>query len=420
MIKIHPKKLAGSVRIVESKSVAHRAIICAALADSKSYITPVSRSSDLLATIGAVNSLGARTKFVGEALEVEPIAKCPTWPVVVDCCESASTLRFLLPVVGALGVSALFIAGKSLEQRPILSYLECLAKAGLQIKGSNFPIEVSGRMHPGRFVVPGDISSQFISGLLLALPLLGQGSEVVLSTLLESQPYVDLTLKVASEFGATIQKTKTGWKLPEFAGYKGREFEVEGDWSNAAFFACASALGSKIELLNLDECSVQADRSCLDFLLRFGAESEFRNGRLFVKNSNLRGSSLDLRHSPDLLPMLAVVGAFAQGKTVISGVARARLKESDRVNAMCENLQALGSIVFQRPDGLIIQGRRTLGGGKVCGFGDHRIVMAMAMAATVCEQDVLISDAESVLKSYPGFWEEYRKLGGVYDGINVG
>ena len=417
-IRIQKSRLCGTVSMPPSKSAAHRAIICAALAKGKSIISPVDLSNDIKATIECMKKLGADIEFDGKNLMVDGTNTFCNKKVCLDCGESGSTLRFLIPVCAAGGVNVEFIGHGKLPERPIGIYLECLPEKGVEcITQGGLPLEIFGQLQSGVYRVKGNISSEFITGLLLALPLLNTNSEIILTTDLQSSSYIDMTTDIMKNFGVYIERTETGWKISGGQSYKPQCFTVEGDWSQAAFFMTAAALDGKITINNLDINSRQGDKECIEIYKKFGAVITENNGNITIENNILKGIEINANNIPDMVPALAVTAALAEGVTVIKGAERLRIKECDRLAAMADGLSKLGAVVEETKDGFIITGVKSLHGGEVKGYNDHRIVMSLAVAATQADGDVIISDMESINKSYPGFFEDYRKLGGVADVI---
>ncbi|MDU7338171.1 MAG: 3-phosphoshikimate 1-carboxyvinyltransferase [Clostridium sp.] len=409
---VAPSRLCGSVTAPPSKSLAHRAILCAALARGISRITHVADSEDMRATIGALEILGVQVQREGDIILIDSSGK---WEdeAEIDCLESGSTLRFLIPILAALGISAKLTGQGRLPYRPLNTYLECLPSHGAILNThGGLPLEIDGGLIPGEYELPGNISSQFITGLLLALPLLPGDSCIRLTTPLESAGYIDLTLSVLHDFGINIRTVEGGWEVPGWQQYQPRDYTVEGDWSQAAFFLAAGALGGEISIHGLRRDSAQGDRESAALFQRFGAQVEWQGEALTVSGAPLSGIPIDATQIPDLVPVLAATAALAEGRTVITGAARLRLKESDRLEAMTEALAKLGARITQQPDGLIIDGVPQLSPGTADGCNDHRIVMALAIAALQGSNPTIITDANSVAKSYPNFFEEYNRLGG--------
>lgn len=413
-VRILPSALRGRLCVPVSKSAAHRAVICAALAGG----------GDPLPTGETVSEDVAATKSAAAAL-----LSADGRPVRLDCGESGSTLRFLIPLAAALGATATFTGRGRLPQRPLGVYLDCLPKhgvtcetAGGRIPAGSLPLSVRGQLAPGRFELPGDVSSQFITGLLLALPLLGGGSEIVLTTPLESAPYVDMTAETMRAYGVRVRRTRTGWEIGGGQAYRPNPgYRAERDWSQAAFFLAAGMLGGDVELGGMNPSSAQGDRECVDIFRRFGAKIEWKDGLLRAQaGPGADGPTsvfIDASQIPDLVPVLAAAASVLPGRAVsILNAERLRLKESDRLAAMADGLAALGGDVRQTPGGLEIRGVGRLRGGRAEGRNDHRVVMALAVAALRSEGETVLADAQSVRKSYPDFFRDYNRLGGkAYD-----
>ncbi len=413
VVTLYPARLSGAVRIPPSKSVAHRMILCAALARGRSVIAPVSPSRDMLATIQAVTALGAQVQWEGDALSIDSTALFEKTAQVIPCGESGSTLRFAIPIAALSGKSFTFTGEGRLPGRPLGIYTEILPGAGVTCQsGGGLPMTISGKLAPGLFALPGDVSSQFVTGLLLSLPTLHGDSEIVLTSPLQSAGYVDITLSVLAQFGVTVEKTPSGYRVPGGQEYNPGRYAVEGDWSQAAFYLAAGALGSDLILDGLRPDSAQGDRTAEKLFRAFGARISWEGARLHVSPGALRSMHIDLSDVPDLAPPLAAAAACAQGQTALTGAARLRLKESDRLSALAENLKRLGVSAEERPDALLITGSPILRGGDTLGYNDHRIVMAMAVAALRAEGRVTVTDAHSIEKSYPEFFYDYNALGG--------
>lgn len=415
-VVITPGALNGSVDVPPSKSAAHRAIICASLAKGISVVEPVELSDDIRATIRCMKALGARIDLDNKTLTVDGTGTFSPSVASLDCGESGSTLRFLIPLAAAGGVEAVFSGKGRLPQRPIGVFRDCLPSHGvtLQTEGG-LPLHIKGQLKGGLFTVPGNISSQFITGLLLSLPLLDSDSEIRLSSPLQSEGYIRMTLSAMKRFGVEIISLADGWMIPGGQQYKPCNMRVEGDWSQAAFFMTAAALGGKITINNLDPLSEQGDIACMELYRRFGADVSFSGVRLTVCRNELHGIVINAEQIPDMVPALAVTAALCEGKTVIHGAERLRIKECDRLTAIAGGLSVLGADIRETADGLVIHGVPMLHGGCVEGFNDHRIVMAMAVAGVRCSGSITITDPDSINKSYPGFFGDFRSLGGRAD-----
>lgn len=401
-IKLSPSVLSGDLSIPASKSCAHRAVICASLANGESLLTGVTMSKDIEATISSMTALGASFEINGDTVKVKGInTKSPiSGTAEIDCNESGSTLRFVMPVAAALGVESVFHGQGRLPQRPIDIYKRELSNHGITFHTAEMPYKISGRLTGGIYEIEGNVSSQFITGLLFALPLADGDSEIRMTSHLESRPYVDITIDMLKRFGIEITESENSFKIKGNQQYIPNNEHIEGDYSQSAFFYVANALGSDVNILNLKENSVQGDRAIINII----KES--------TKNGYISGFKADCSDIPDLVPILSVLGAYGSETSVIFNAERLRIKESDRLVACADMLNNLGGNVTVTADGLEIVPTSELPGGTVDSFGDHRIVMATAIAALKCKGDVIIHGAEAVEKSYPDFFEDYTRLGG--------
>ena len=391
MIKqITPSPITGTVPAIASKSMAHRLMICAALADTETQVVCQSTSKDIEATRSCLSAMKTGHRLL--------------------CGESGSTLRFLLPVVAALGLNAEFYMEGRLPDRPLAPLDDELHRHGAVLQKDGSVLHVSGQLTPGEYTLPGNVSSQYISGLLFALPLLEKPSKLTVMGTIESAPYIEMTLDALRQFGVRITIEGNVYHIPA-CGYKspGKVF-VEGDWSNAAFWLCAGAISKPVTVTGLDPNSLQGDKAVFDLLRRFGANCQQDGNRFSVAPGPLRGIDIDAAAIPDLVPVLSVVAAKAEGTTRIYNAGRLRLKESDRIETVCRMLTDLGGTIQATEDGMIIQGGKPLSGGSTDSFGDHRIAMAAAIASCLCTGAVTVTGAEAVNKSYPHFWEDFEIL----------
>ena len=405
-LRITPHKLAGTVSIPASKSMAHRAIICAALSGGTSRISGVTFSKDIHATLSVMQAFGAAYEIMGDEIRITGIAE-PAAEAAADCCESGSTLRFLIPVAAALGTKTTFLGQGRLPERPITPYLRELPQKGIAFDYQNtMPFTIEGRLQSGSFSLEGDISSQFITGLLFALPLLDGDSDIVLTSPLQSKPYADMTIDCMARFGVTVMETESGYHIPGNQVYQAHDLAVEGDFSQAAFFFAANALGNSVTLENVPKKSVQGDRKIVEILDQMWYNIE---EKLLVNAADI----------PDLVPILAVAASLCPRNVRIYGAERLRIKESDRLETTAALLNALGGKVQITPDGLEIKPVSGFTGGTVDSAGDHRIAMCAAIAATRASGDVLVRGAHCVEKSYPAFFEDYQSLGGITNGIHL-
>lgn len=398
--RITPAILSGSIAAIPSKSEAHRALICAALADRPTTLYMGPGSEDIEATIRCLNAFGASIHCEGEALVVQPIREIPA-SCEADCGESGSTLRFLLPVAGALGIDTSFIMHGRLPARPIFPLDRELSMGGCKLtRPEKNILRITGRLHPGAYELPGNVSSQYISGMLFALTLLSEESTLAVTGKTESADYIEMTLQSMSAFGAQPRKTDSGFAVPGLGRYTSPgSARIGGDWSNAAFWYCADAIdGCSIQVIGLNAGSAQGDRRIVDEV------EKLRNAK--------ETAVIDAADIPDLIPTLAAC-ACARGQDVqVIRAGRLRIKESDRLLAIARTLNALGGGITETADGLIIDGSQSLRGGEVDSFGDHRIAMMTAVASCACRDEVIIRGAEAVNKSYPGFWADFASLGG--------
>ncbi|MBQ6399909.1 MAG: 3-phosphoshikimate 1-carboxyvinyltransferase [Clostridia bacterium] len=417
-VTIMPGALSGTVDpVISSKSVTHRVLICAALSGEPTRVERVAPSADALATQGCLEAMGCRIQEREDGLEIVP-GSLPT-QALMDCGESGSTLRFMLPVAAALGIHTRFTGRGKLPQRPLSPLYEEMTAHGVSLSPRGvFPLEVKGRLQAGTYALAGNVSSQFITGLLMALPLTAGDSTLRLLTPLESASYVGITLEVLRRFGIRVAAEGDLFRIPGGQRYQSPGVAViEGDWSGAAFWLAAGALsGAGVTCRGLNAASVQGDRAILPLLRAFGARVTEEDDRITVQREALRGIEIDAGDIPDLVPVLAAVAAFAEGRTVIRRIARLRLKESDRVETVLGLIRSLGGRAEATEQEMTVFGGG-LHGGRVDACGDHRIAMAAAVAGSACAHPVEILGAECVAKSYPGFFEVFRNLGGKADSM---
>lgn len=404
------RHIGGQIAAVSSKSEAHRLLICAALADKPTELVCPDRSEDIDATVRCLCALGAKIDPLPDGFLVRPIAQARA-EAIPDCGESGSTLRFLLPLAAAIGTETTFVLRGRLPERPLSPLRELLEEKGILItRPSKNTLRVQGRLRAGAFPIDGNVSSQFITGLLFALPLLDGESDIMLTSNLESAGYIDLTLDALRHFGLVPEVTEHGWHFSRKMTYRSPEkLAVEGDWSNAAFWLCAGAICRPMTVTGLSLRSAQGDRKILDLLRQFGAKIDTENGSVTVRPAPLHGIEIDASQIPDLVPPLALVAACAEGKTRIYGAQRLKIKESDRLRSVYEAISALGGEISVQPDGLEIVGGR-LHSGQIDSQNDHRIAMMAAIAATVCDGPVTLRGAQAVKKSYPRFFEDFERL----------
>ena len=387
-ITIHPRLLRGDIDIIPSKSQAHRLLICAAFADKATQLRCPDTNRDIEATVDCLNALGATILRTDSGYVIDPITQIPN-QAVLNSCESGSTLRFMLPIVGGLGVDATFLMEGRLPQRPLSPLWEEMERMGCTLsRPTADTLRCQGKLKAGHYSISGSVSSQYITGLTFALCLMDEPSTLEITGKVESRPYINLTNNTIDLFGGGFGKEK--FRSPGYVS-------VEGDWSNGAFFVTAAMLGSELSIRGLDNTSAQGDRAVVDILHQ-------------IKGGTPTVSAADI---PDLVPILAVAAAMHNG-AVFTNIQRLRLKESDRVASTIAMIEGLGGKAEATEGSLTIYGTG-LTGGTVDAVNDHRIAMTTAIAATVCKNPVTILDAQCVSKSYPRFWEEYARLGGKYE-----
>lgn len=412
-VKFSPFVPNGTVNVPPSKSDVHRAIICAAMANGVSRISPVALSNDIKATIGCIKALGADAVLENNVLTVDGTNMYKNKTALLDCGESGSTLRFFIPIAAVGNINAIFVGKGKLPQRPIGIFTEALPKAGTVCKTEGgLPLEIKGQLKSGIFEIPGNVSSQFITGLLLALPILEGDSEIVLTSPLESVGYIAMTIRTMKQFGVNIQATEKGWHIKGGQSYKTCDYTTDGDWSQAAFFMVLGAVSGKVTVKGVAKDSTQGDKKCAEILARFGAKVTQLDNEVTVEKGKLKAITIDASQIPDLVPVLSVCAAFAEGTTKIINAERLRIKECDRLKATAELLNNLGGKVKELSDGLEITGVSSLKGGNVNGYNDHRIVMSAAVCAARSDEDITATFAMSINKSYPDFYIDYNSIGG--------
>ncbi len=414
-----PTKIDGEVRLPSSKSQGHRALICGALAGS-STVTGVDLSNDINATVSCLRAMGAELSYDKEKRTFEITKPCGHGLNcgTVSCGESASTLRFFIPLAASLGNSVTFTGEGRLPNRPTDIYKDMLSSHGAKLtypeNGEYLPLIVGGKLVNGTYSLRGDISSQFVTGLLFALVKIPGESKIELTTNLESKPYADMTVDVLTGFGAKIEEITdkgnlVGYKITG-GGLKPRCMEVEGDCSQAAFFAVAAAIGGRVRLRGVTPATKQGDFEIFKIVSDFGAKITWHEDFVEIVGGELIARDIDVKNIPDLVPALGVMAALSKGVTRIYGGARLRIKESDRIATTAAMIRSLGGDVTETEDGLIIVGKDKLSGGRVASANDHRIAMAAAAASVGCTGDVTIDDMSCINKSYPEFVNDFRRI----------
>ncbi|MDR1572881.1 MAG: 3-phosphoshikimate 1-carboxyvinyltransferase [Clostridiales Family XIII bacterium] len=397
----------GVITPPPSKSLSHRAVICAALARGESVIGNIALSEDTEATLRGAAALGAEWELSNGVLRVQ--GGLERRADLIDCGESGSTLRFLIPVAALEGRETVFRGRGRLLNRPMGVYSSVFAGTETRFSHTEREIRVRGPLRGGLFLLPGDVSSQFVSGLLFALPLTAEDSEIRLESPLESRQYAEMTVDVMRRFGVEAKAEGPVFKTRGGQRYTSSAYTVEADYSQAAYFLGAAALGADVRCAGLCEDSAQGDAAILRILTEMGATIVRRNGIVSVRAGRLSPVTVDARENPDLIPPVAALCCFCEGTSRIVNAGRLRLKASDRLHALASELGGLGAQIEERADALVIKGARTLRGGRADAHGDHRIAMAAALAAVRCTEEVSLTGWRSVGKSYPNFWDDFEK-----------
>ncbi len=416
-IKIYPSSLGGVVGAVPSKSVAHRLLICAAFAKKQTSIFCPRINDDIKATAACLTVLGAKIEYTDSSYRVTPVTQTPD-KACLDVGESGSTLRFLLPVVGALGIDCEIKMHGRLPDRPLFPLDTELKRHGMEIEKRGDTLLCNGRLTAGEYSIDGGVSSQFVSGLLFAQMLLDGKSTLTVTGDIQSVDYIKMTVEAMRRFGADITEDGNVYTVNGKRSLSSDEnITVDGDWSAAAFWLCAGALCEKtVTLSGMNLGSSQGDKRVCDVLCNLGCRiCADADGIFCSANGRLTPTVIDGADIPDLIPVLSVVAALADGQTVIKNAERLRLKESDRLTATANMLTSLGADIRVSEDGFVINGVKKLHGGRIDGAGDHRIVMSAAIASIACDGEVIITDAEAVSKSYPDFWKDLASLGGRFE-----
>lgn len=414
-----PAHLIGTVSAPASKSEAHRRMICAGLTQGETMLTGFMDSADMAATMRCLGALGSTFNRDGDTLTISgmqgKIAKMP----VMDCGESGSTLRFFVPIALTVAGGTVFRMHGRLGSRPMDVYRDLFVPRGVRWYmgvGADGAAEltVRGKMEPGDYVLPGDVSSQFVSGLLFALPLLPGNSTLTVQQPVESESYIRMTIEAIAASGIEVQESNAfSWRIPGHQQYKSRSCHLNGDYSQAAVLCCAGALGHDITVTHLSPVTTQGDRAILSHLMALGATVEESDNHIRVKADKLHGATLDMHDCPDIAPILALTAQLAEGESRLTHCGRLRLKECDRLAATVEILNLLGGNAQADGDDIVLHGVKQLRGGVTLpNYGDHRMVMLASIAATKCEQPIEMDGIEAIDKSWPEYLKVYQMLGG--------
>lgn len=414
-IKIHPRKLKGSLVVPPSKSLSHRAIIAASLAHGTSVISNVVLSKDILATIEGMKAFGAEITIEDHTLTIvgTKVQRCKDQ---IDANESGSTLRFLIPIALVNEEPICFTGKNQLVHRPLDAYFEIFEQLGISYTHKQqeyLPLHLHGKLKPDTYYLRGDVSSQFITGLLYALPLLEGDSKIIITTELESKGYIDLTLDILKQFGIIIShQNYKEFYVKGNQSYCPCNYMVEGDYSQVAFFLVAGALGADIKLYGMRKDSYQGDKKIIEDIIKMQGNLRYEEDYICCNPSQTVGTTIDFSQSPDLGPALTVLASLSKGISLFIKASRLRIKECDRITCMRQELEKMGAKIEEFSDGMKIEGVEKLKGAILDSHNDHRVAMALAMASLKTEGDIVIKNAECVSKSFPDFWDVFKALGG--------
>ncbi|MBU1020471.1 MAG: 3-phosphoshikimate 1-carboxyvinyltransferase [Firmicutes bacterium] len=414
-IELFPMKFNGKISAPPSKSLSHRALICAALSNGQSIISNLTYSDDVLATMSALQILGAKFDRQDDSLIVRGLRKIKSSNVKVDCNESGSTLRFLIPLFSLSNKKVVFTGKKSLISRPQTIYKKIFDEDQNLFEVTEEEITINGSIKAREYYLRGDVSSQFISGLMFALPLLNSDSKIIIDGVLESKSYIDLTISMLDEFGIKIKEFTDGFYIEGNQTYHAHNYQVEGDFSQAAFFLVGGSLNGASNISNLDHDSKQGDKAIINIIKESKGKVIYTENGFITESTQTYGSEIDLSDCPDLGPIVSLLASVSTGTTIIKNIHRLRLKESDRVKTTVETLSKLGADITSNENEIIIVGKPALTGGvTVDSFNDHRIAMMVSIASSVCVDSIILTNANAVTKSYPNFFDDFQRMGGVY------
>lgn len=415
-LTLFPSSLKGEVKVPPSKSLSHRSLICAALSEGESFISNIIYSEDITSTINALTQLGAKFELFEDYIIVKGVRKLRLKSKYVDCNESGSTLRFLIPLFSLTNKEIYFTGKKSLIARPQKIYQDIFDAEQNKFIVNEYSIMVKGSVKAREYRIKGNVSSQFFSGLMFALPLLKEDSTIYIDGELESKSYIDLTIDMLEHFGIEIREIENGYFIEGSQSYEANDYRVEGDFSQAAFFLVGGVLNGAVKVDDLKHDSFQGDKEIIDIIQDMKGRIIFtENG--FVTNKSITSSTtIDLSNCPDLGPIVALLASLSKGTTKVINAGRLRIKESDRIESTVKSLKALGANITATENEITIIGRKTLHGGiTLDSYNDHRIAMMLAIASTRCEKPITITTANAVNKSYPHFFEDFIKIGGIIE-----
>jgi len=427
---IFPQPLKGEVHVPSSKSMGHREIICAGLANGRSIVDNISMSKDIEATVRCLKAMGVIVVEIPssfperKALMITGTGNLTVKEPLADCGESGSTLRFFIPLGATIGQPITFEGHGKLVSRPMQAYYDIFDEQGLEYKNDNgeLPLTVNGILKAGLYQLPGNVSSQYVSGLLFALPLLEGDSVIEITSPLESASYVDMTLSCLKKYGVVIDNVDGAHRKYQIKGkqkYVAQHSIVEADWSQAAFWLVGGSVGEEINCTGVDFRSLQGDRAIVEIMERMGAKLEKTRSTVKALHGQTEKTVIDATNCPDIIPILTVLAATSAGTTEIINAGRLRIKECDRLTAISTELNKMGADIEELPEGLLIHGKPEglEGNALVEAWNDHRIAMSIAIAASVCREAVVLEGTESVQKSYPNFWKDFISVGGRIEAI---
>ncbi len=416
VVTLFPASVNGEIEVPPSKSLSHRALICASLAKGKSIIDNVLLSEDIKATMSSLEKLGAKFDTQGNSIIVTGVKKTKHHGEEIDCNESGSTIRFLIPIFSLTNKEVVFTGKESLINRPFNIYEKIFNEDGNTFSVNNNKIVVNGSVKARDYYIDGNVSSQFFSGLLFALPLLKEDSRVFFNGKLESKSYIDLTIEMLDNFGIEVQEIQNGYFIPGNQKYKPTDYYVEGDFSQSAFHLVAGVLNGFIKVNNLSHESNQGDNKIIDIIKSMKGKVIYTEDGFTTERTQTYGTTIDISDCPDLAPIVALLGTLSKGTTTITNIQRLRLKESDRVESTVTTLSKLGANISVKDEEIIIHGKSTLKGGVTLdSYNDHRIAMMISIAALRCEQEIALLRPLAINKSYPHFFKDYKKIGGKYN-----
>ena len=414
-IALFPSVLNGEVKSPPSKSLSHRALICAGLSKGTSIIKNIIYSDDINATINALELLGAKFEKSNDEVTVHGLKRVKSPSKEVNCNESGSTLRFLIPLFSLSNKEVVFTGAASLISRPQSIYDKIFKEDGNTFKINNNKIMVKGSIKAKEYVIKGNVSSQFFSGLMFALPLLEEDSNIIVEGKLESKSYIDLTIDILDKFGIDIQKTENGYFIEGNQTYKPTNYTVEGDFSQAAFYLVGGIINGYVKVNDLLHSSTQGDKAIIEFIKQMKGKVIYLENGYITEFSKTQGTTIDLADCPDLGPIITLLACLSEGTTHIINISRLRIKESDRVTSTVSTLKTLGANIKSSKTEITVIGKTSLKGGvTVSSFNDHRIAMMLSIASLKCEKEIILTNANAVTKSYPGFFEDFKLLGGKF------